>query len=301
MRKFVSKFPPRKLPDVHAELEAERQRFVQARKDANKKYTEISANNNKPGKFAPLKFVIYEGNNSNILRRVMQSRLASHMPAEAPSSPTAKMTTSASDTNEKVDQVAAADPGLPQNFSTWQETNAPHLFNFKWKPTSGGINFERLGKFGYKQLVNHIEGHGALTTKDQLFFNMKAYCEKKNVAVYSILPLTFAVDFQDPEHRPKFDQILQVISTVERNISMGPAELSAKLQAGQAAFDKALRSPLSVGPSEHQGKNLWLLKPTGFNRGIGIHVFNSLDDLQSILWTHYRISVTIPAHYRGAS
>ena len=37
---------------------------MQARKDANRKYTEISANNNKPGRFAPLKFVVYEGNNS---------------------------------------------------------------------------------------------------------------------------------------------------------------------------------------------------------------------------------------------
>jgi len=41
--------------------------------------------------------------------------------------------------------------------------------------------------------------------------------------------------------------------------------------------------------NEHQHKNLWLLKPTGFNRGIGIHVFNSIADLESILWSHYRI------------
>lgn len=68
----------------------------------------------------------------------------------------------------------------------------------------------------------------------------------------------------------------------------------------QSIFDKVVRSPLSVGPSDHQGKNLWLLKPTGFNRGIGIHVFNSLEDLQNILWTHYRIGVTIPAHYRSS-
>ena len=89
MRKFLSKFPPKKLPNLHAELEEERQRFVQARKEANKKYTEISANNNKPGKGGPLKFVIFEGNNSNIIRRVMQSRLACNMPeSEAPGSPT---------------------------------------------------------------------------------------------------------------------------------------------------------------------------------------------------------------------
>ena len=75
---------------------------MQARRDANKKYTEISANNNKPGKFAPLKFVVFEGNNSSIIRRVMQSRLAQNMPmGEPPSSPIAKMTTSASDHNDQ--------------------------------------------------------------------------------------------------------------------------------------------------------------------------------------------------------
>ena len=88
MRKFLSKFPPKKLPNLHLELEEERMRFVQARKDANKKYTEISANNNKPGNNAPLKFVVFEGNNSNIMRKVMQSRLACNMPENmAPGSP----------------------------------------------------------------------------------------------------------------------------------------------------------------------------------------------------------------------
>lgn len=90
-------------------------------------------------------------------------------------------------------------------FTQWQETNTPHLFNFKWKPTSNGINFERLGKFGYRQLVNHIEGHGALTTKDQLFINMKAYCERKQLDVYDMIPLTFAVDFSEINHQQRFD------------------------------------------------------------------------------------------------
>ena len=73
------------------ELEEERKRFLEARKDANRKYTEISANNNKPGKFAPLKYVVFEGNNSNIIRRIMQSRLACKMPQmDIVSSPTNK-------------------------------------------------------------------------------------------------------------------------------------------------------------------------------------------------------------------
>ena len=55
--------------------------------------------------------------------------------------------------------------------------------------------------------MNHIEGHSALTTKDQLFFNIKTYCEKKQKNVYDVIPLTFAVDFQEDNSQMKFEQI----------------------------------------------------------------------------------------------
>ena len=75
-----------------------------------------------------------------------------------------------------------------------------NLFNFKWKPTSHGINYERLSKFGFKQLVNHIEGHESLTTKDNLFFNLKAHCERAQLNVYDMIPLTFPIDFTLESH-----------------------------------------------------------------------------------------------------
>jgi hypothetical protein len=46
------------------------------KKDAFTKYTQISSNNGKPGFSKPLQFIIVEGNNSNLIRRVMESRLA---------------------------------------------------------------------------------------------------------------------------------------------------------------------------------------------------------------------------------
>ncbi len=33
----------------------------------------------------------------------------------------------------------------------------------------------------------------------------------------------------------------------------------------------------------YKGHNVWILKVTGFNRGIGIHVFNQLGDLHRLL------------------
>ena len=57
-------------------LEEEKKQFIEARKDANRKYTEFSANSNKPGKYKHLQFIIHDGNNSRLVRKVMKSRLA---------------------------------------------------------------------------------------------------------------------------------------------------------------------------------------------------------------------------------
>lgn len=42
--------------------------------------------------------------------------------------------------------------------------------------------------------------------------------------------------------------------------------------------------------SAHDHKNIWLLKPTGLNRGRGIHIFTTLDELKQILIDNYDIS-----------
>lgn len=69
------------------------------------------------------------------------------------------------------------------------------LYNFKWKPTSNGIKYDMISKHGLKQLVNHIKGHHELTTKDNLFVNLKSYYETQRQNIYDIVPLTFVVDY----------------------------------------------------------------------------------------------------------
>lgn len=43
--------------------------------------------------------------------------------------------------------------------------------------------------------------------------------------------------------------------------------------------------------SAHDHKNMWLLKPTGLNRGRGIHIFRTIDELKAILRDNYDISL----------
>ena len=61
----------------------------------------------------------------------------------------------------------------------WEECNHfDKLYNFKWQPTSRGINFNQNNNMGTRQLVNHIANHSLLSTKHQLFEHMYCYCEQ---------------------------------------------------------------------------------------------------------------------------
>ena len=76
----------------------------------------------------------------------------------------------------------------------WEETNSfDKLYNFKWQPVSRGINFQVNNNFGTKQLINHIENHRIITTKDNLFENIVAHCEAKKINVFQHLPVTFVL------------------------------------------------------------------------------------------------------------
>ena len=125
---------------------------MQARKDALAKYSNISKNRFKQDESQPLKYVIRPGNNSKLIQRVFE----------------------VSGRVEARDEGEVAFPG-------WEsaDDHFDSLYNFKWKPTSGGIKYDLIGKHGLKQLVNHVKGHGQLTTKDNLFINLKAYYESQ--------------------------------------------------------------------------------------------------------------------------
>jgi len=147
VKKVPRYFPPRKMPNPFTEAANEQERFIQARKDALAKYSNISKNRFKQDESAPLKFVIKPGTNSKLLNRVIEK-------------------------SGRMEPKSNGHPG-------WEaaDDHMDSLYNFKWKPTSGGLKYDLIGKHGLKQVINHVKGHGNLTTKDNLFINMKSYYE----------------------------------------------------------------------------------------------------------------------------
>ena len=107
---------------------------MQLRREARAKYNEISKNRYKQDESQPLKYVIKPGNNSKLIFKVLEKsgRLNARYDSE----------------------------GTTQ-FPGWEmaDDHYDSLYNFKWKPTSGGIKYDMLSKHGLKQLVNHVKGH----------------------------------------------------------------------------------------------------------------------------------------------
>lgn len=103
------------------------------------------------------------------------------------------------------------------------------LYNFKWKPTSGGIKYDMISKHGLKQLVNHVKGHGNLTTKDNLFINLKAYYETQKMNIYDVVPLTIVLDYLNDDVSDKVENFLSIMKLIDKNIDQDVDVINKKL------------------------------------------------------------------------
>jgi hypothetical protein len=67
---------------------------------------------------------------------------------------------------------------------------------------------------------------------------------------------------------------LQKSGVAETNLKLSQTSLPVKL------LDKGKQIAKFTTPQSHfDGQNVWILKATGFNRGVGIHVFNKIEQL----------------------
>ena len=166
-------------------------------------------------------------------------------------------------------------------------------YSFKWQPVSKGFRFEQLS-YSQKQMINHFEGHAEITTKDALFRNMLGYAQGNKLNVFDYVPLTFVIDLDEDSHCPvydKFTQCYNIFDAASKGLAKGDAydavlkQINTKFQ--NITFSRDKRAMTNCKAKLHEtffaGKNLWILKPTGFNRGRGVSVFDSIEKLKSLI------------------
>ena len=157
------------------------------------------------------------------------------------------------------------------------------------------FNFDQLS-YCQKQIVNHFEYHTEITTKDSLFKNLLTYAELNKLNVFDYLPLTFVVDVDAQTYTPDFSKFTQCYEAIESVINTGDKsnpdyykqclkQINLKLQTVNLSKERRAVSHCrpKIVDTHFAGKNIWILKPTGFNRGRGVSVFNSMEKLKNLI------------------
>ena len=156
----------------------------------------------------------------------------------------------------------------------WSEgkPSSPSI-QFSWHPTSHTVRFDRLVPYQSLQIVNHFEYHWELTNKLHLFRNCKFYCEQNQLNVMDFIPMTFSLDFESKRFHAQYNAFSCFFKSLAEGQKKGNKEKTACL------------------PETHNsGRNIWLLKPSGYNRGIGICVFSTLEEFKSAV-DEYHLSL----------
>ena len=147
-----------------------------------------------------------------------------------------------------------------------------------------------------KQIVNHFEFHHEITTKDLLFKNLMSYAELNKLNVFDYVPMTFIIHVDAQTYSSDFEKFVKcheiIAKALQSTDKSSPdyfkqslKQINMKLQ--QVSLSKERRVVTHCKPkvedTHFAGKSIWVLKPTDFNRGRGISLFNSIDKLKNLI------------------
>ena len=137
-----------------------------------------------------------------------------------------------------------------QSRNNWEEGSfsEPYLASFIWNPNSSQIRYDRLLPYLQTQIANHFEFNNELNNKQNLYMNLLAFCSDSKLCIREIIPRTFIIEFDSKVYR---SQVILFISCFKSQ--------------------------------KKECKNVWILKPSGYNRGKGISIFRSLKEFKVLL------------------
>jgi hypothetical protein len=98
--------------------------------------------------------------------------------------------------------------------------------NLKWLQVRSRPVAEAVRKAGSKQFLNHLDGLQCIGRKNELYFNLKAYCEREKIDVHQMAPPTFIV--AAGEACPEYQEFARVCKAMENKNRVGNAALARK-------------------------------------------------------------------------
>ncbi len=202
-------------------------------------------------------------------------------------------------------------------------SNYPHNYNFRWKDTSRGIDFNNSSVVSFslnKQVVNHFENHSCITNKQNMFINLMRYCERKGLDVFKYLPFTVVLNYDSKDfsyHFESFKEIYKNINSLLLDFNTNLIEeilmpirkgstgnkknslfskssyLSNQFKKYSQKFNSHITYPEKekigsktfcyIVNTHYDNRNMWIVKAVNLNRGRGLKVCTGIEEILSYI------------------
>lgn len=180
---------------------------------------------------------------------------------------------------------------------------------FQWWMVNRGLNFfpSRVMNESYltKKSCNRFSHAFELSDKDNLLRNIWHFGQRTKIDIFKSIPLTFSFRMQEGHFLPDLQEFARFYQSLEKGVDLASIEPIRNHQSEALQreipiyFNFDFKFPASLKedrkysnpdcstvarPREFfNGKNLWILKPSGCDRGKGVEIFRSLDELNRYL------------------
>lgn len=201
---------------------------------------------------------------------------------------------------------------LVSNRSWWKDANAfrsvkPPV-NFIWTqrvPQTFDYDtlIEKGGEPGNRKCINRYEKGYEINEKDNLYRNLWHFFSEDHSQVNEIVPTTFSFRMNEVHFRRDLQQFCRFFVALKAGVSLDKVNpigqekdkegntydvyyrFDNKFGEGseKAVFENFKAEEIVRDKCLYDGKNIWMLKPSGLNRGKGLELFTSLEELDSFL------------------
>lgn len=117
--------------------------------------------------------------------------------------------------------------------------------------------------------------------------------------MFNMIPITFVLDLGTTLCQQEFDKFTYYFNIIEKSRDQYTAangdtekeevmaQMNRNIQQHSAMNEKKRKyGTLSMRETLYDGHNMWLFKPADANRGRGVNLFNSIDQLKKLIVDH---------------
>jgi hypothetical protein len=119
---------------------------------------------------------------------------------------------------------------------------------------------------------------------------MHRLCENLHEDVHDFMPLTFVVDIGSLGSQQEFDKFTTYFNLVDKHKKSQdePGKALEVINKHIATHPNLVEKrrcyrTITLRDSMYDGQNMWLLKPSDYNRGRGVSLFNSVETLKRLI------------------